>query len=93
MAIYLVDGTLVKAKNGHHACELAGKANATPQRVVDDADYGVYAFIVPDDQDEPETFGVVDPDEDEEIDITSLSDKNKRTYKNKKTGAERQEER
>jgi hypothetical protein len=86
MALYVVGGRLIRARNGDHACEIAEQPEADVLRVKEDGEYGF--VTVPGSGPQPLE---AEPDEPDEIEITNLNDKGARRFKNKKTGEERAE--
>ncbi len=87
MALYLIEtraGTmLVRAVNGHRATELTG-LSGNVMRVVEYGDEGVIgqSVAVP-------TVDAPEDEQEDEIEVTDLSDKGVRRFKNKKTGRTR----
>lgn len=86
MALYLIGKTLVSAKNGPHAQELAG-SSLSPQRV-DNKPHGVIGEVEPEQSTEP-----VEEHEPREVDVTTIEDRGIRRFKNLDTGEERTEPR
>jgi hypothetical protein len=86
MALYLIGRLLVSARNGHHAQELAD-SDASPRRIKEDMPHGVVGAV--------DTPGeeAVEQGEAREVDITSLSDRGVRRFRNLDTGTERTEPR
>ncbi len=88
MALYLIEtnaGTmLVRAVNGHRATELTG-LSGNVMRVVEYGDEGVIGQSVA----VPAVDALVEDEQEDEIEVTDLSDKGVRRFKNKKTGRTR----
>ncbi len=87
MALYLIEtnaGTmLVRAVNGHRATELTGLAGNV-MRVMEYGDEGVIGQSV-----SVPTVDAPEDEQDDEIEVTDLSDKGVRRFRNKKTGRTR----
>lgn len=98
MALYFISSGnppetvfLVRAKNGHRALELAGMDGATVTRVTEAGDEGI---VMPDGS----TGGVAaklerETDGAREVEVTDLSDRGVRRFRNLDSGAERTEPR
>lgn len=87
MAIYVVGQHLIRARDGHHALEISGLGDANIFRVTEEGEHG---FIRDPDTVAPEPDDA--PDADDEVEVTQLSDRNLRKFKNKKSGKIRTEE-
>lgn len=83
MALYLIAGRLVSARNGHHAKEITG-CPLNPRRVTEAEPHGIVSDIESD---------VPAPDAPREADVTGLSDRGVRRFRNLDTGEEREEPR
>ena len=95
MALYSIqgqDGTacLVRARNGTRALEVIGVDDATVTRITEEGPEGVVGLVGLDTDERP---AASEPDEANEIEVTQLSDKGSRRFKNLSTKEERTEPR